>query len=39
MAKANTTTMTFLRKNLTPRKILFYTIFHGIHVFLFIIGW
>lgn len=29
----------WLAAQLTPRKLLFYTLFHGLHVALFIIGW
>lgn len=29
----------WLASQLTPSKLLFYTIFHGLHIFLFILGW
>ncbi|KAF7188586.1 Cytochrome b-245 heavy chain [Pseudocercospora fuligena] len=29
----------WLAKQLTPRKLLFYSIFHGLHILIFIIGW
>ncbi|KAI7161677.1 NADPH oxidase [Hortaea werneckii] len=29
----------WLRAQLTTRKLLFYTLFHGLHIFLFIYGW
>lgn len=27
------------KRHFTPRKILFYILFHGVHIFLFIVGW
>lgn len=29
----------YLQKQLTPRKITFYTLFHGFHIGVFILGW
>ncbi|KXT00906.1 hypothetical protein AC578_5712 [Pseudocercospora eumusae] len=29
----------WLAKQLTPRKLLFYSIFHGLHILIFIVGW
>ena len=29
----------WFRAQLTPRKLTFYTLFHGFHVLLFVVGW
>ena len=31
--------LAFWRKQMTPRKLLFYFLFHGLHVGIFILGW
>lgn len=36
---APTQQKSWLSSQLTPRKLTFYTLFHGLHIFLFILGW
>ena len=31
--------MTWFRKQLTVRKLTFYTVFHGLHLGIFVVGW